>query len=32
VLLQERDHATRVFVRASFAAHLADWLHAAGTP
>mgnify|MGYP003288468797 CR=1 FL=1 len=31
VLLQERDQATRVFVRASFAAHLADWLHAAGT-
>jgi sarcosine oxidase, subunit gamma len=28
VLLQERDHATRVFVRASFAAHLADWLTA----
>jgi sarcosine oxidase, subunit gamma len=28
VLLQERDRATRVFVRASFAAHLADWLTA----
>jgi sarcosine oxidase, subunit gamma len=28
VLLQERDQATRVFVRASFAAHLADWLAA----
>jgi sarcosine oxidase, subunit gamma len=28
VLLQERDQATRVFVRASFAAHLADWLTA----
>ena len=26
VLLQERDHATRVFVRASFAHHLVDWL------
>ena len=26
VLLQERDRATRVFVRASFAGHLADWL------
>jgi sarcosine oxidase subunit gamma len=26
VLLQERDRATRVFVRASFAAHLAGWL------
>jgi sarcosine oxidase, subunit gamma len=32
VLLQERDHATRVFVRASFALHLADWFHAAGAP
>jgi sarcosine oxidase, subunit gamma len=32
VLLQERDHATRVFVRASFAAHLADWFHAVGAP
>jgi sarcosine oxidase subunit gamma len=31
VLLQERDQATRVFVRASFAAHLAGWFHAAGT-
>ena len=31
VLLQERDHATRVFVRASLAAHLADWLLAAAT-
>jgi sarcosine oxidase, subunit gamma len=31
VLLQERDHATRVFVRASFAAHLADWLVAVGS-
>jgi sarcosine oxidase subunit gamma len=30
VLLQERHQATRVFVRASFAAHLADWLRAAG--
>jgi sarcosine oxidase, subunit gamma len=30
VLLQEREQATRVFVRASFAAHLAGWLHAAG--
>jgi hypothetical protein len=30
VLLQEREGATRVFVRASFAAHLAAWLHAAG--
>jgi sarcosine oxidase subunit gamma len=28
VLLQERDQATRVFVRASFAAHLAGWLTA----
>jgi sarcosine oxidase, subunit gamma len=28
VLLQERDQATRVFVRASLAAHLADWLAA----
>jgi sarcosine oxidase, subunit gamma len=28
VLLQERQDATRVFVRASFAAHLADWLTA----
>jgi sarcosine oxidase subunit gamma len=26
VLLQERDRATRLFVRASLAAHLADWL------
>jgi sarcosine oxidase, subunit gamma len=26
VLLQERDHATRLFVRASYAAHLAGWL------
>jgi sarcosine oxidase subunit gamma len=26
VLLQEREHATRVFVRSSFAAHLVDWL------
>ena len=32
VLLQEREAATRVFVRASFAAHLAGWLHDAGTP
>jgi sarcosine oxidase subunit gamma len=31
VLLQERDHATRIFVRASFAAHLADWLVAVGS-
>ena len=31
VLLQEREAATRVFVRASFAAHLATWLHDAGT-
>jgi sarcosine oxidase subunit gamma len=31
VLLQERQGAMRVFVRASFAAHLAGWLHAAGT-
>jgi sarcosine oxidase, subunit gamma len=31
VLLQEREAATRVFVRASFAAHLAGWLHDAGT-
>jgi sarcosine oxidase, subunit gamma len=28
VLLQERDQATRVLVRASFAAHLAAWLTA----
>jgi sarcosine oxidase, subunit gamma len=28
VLLQEREQATRVFVRASFAAHLAGWLTA----
>jgi sarcosine oxidase, subunit gamma len=28
VLLQEREGATRVFVRASFAAHLAGWLTA----
>jgi sarcosine oxidase, subunit gamma len=26
VLLQEREHATRVFVRPSFAGHLVDWL------
>jgi sarcosine oxidase, subunit gamma len=26
VLLQERAHATRLFVRSSFAAHLVDWL------
>lgn len=26
VLLQERDHTTRVFVRPSFAGHLVDWL------
>jgi sarcosine oxidase, subunit gamma len=26
VLLQERDQATRIFVRASFATHLAGWL------
>ena len=26
VLLQERQHASRVFVRASFAGHLVDWL------
>jgi sarcosine oxidase, subunit gamma len=26
VLLQERDRATRLFVRASLAGHLADWL------
>jgi sarcosine oxidase, subunit gamma len=31
VLLQERGHATRIFVRASFAVHLADWLVAAAT-
>jgi sarcosine oxidase subunit gamma len=30
VLLQERDEATRVFVRPSFAASLADWLVAVG--
>jgi sarcosine oxidase, subunit gamma len=30
VLLQERQGATRVFVRASFATHLAGWLHATG--
>jgi sarcosine oxidase subunit gamma len=28
VLLQERDHATRVFVRPSFAGHLVDWFQA----
>jgi len=28
VLLQERDRATRVFVRSSFAAHLVDWFTA----
>jgi sarcosine oxidase subunit gamma len=28
VLLQEREAATRVFVRPSFADHLAGWLHA----
>jgi sarcosine oxidase subunit gamma len=28
VLLQEREHATRVFVRPSFAGHLVDWLRA----
>jgi sarcosine oxidase subunit gamma len=30
VLLQERDQATRIFVRASFATHLAGWLLRAG--
>jgi sarcosine oxidase, subunit gamma len=29
VLLQEREHATRVFVRPSFAGHLVDWLQKA---
>jgi sarcosine oxidase subunit gamma len=29
VLLQEREQATRVFVRASFAGHLVDWLQRA---
>jgi sarcosine oxidase, subunit gamma len=29
VLLQERAHATRLFVRPSFADHLADWLQVA---
>ena len=29
VLLQERSHATRVFVRPSFADHLVDWLQRA---
>jgi sarcosine oxidase subunit gamma len=28
-LLQERDHATRVLVRPSFAGHLVDWLQVA---
>ena len=32
VLLQERDHATRIFVRASFATHLAAWLLRASAP
>jgi sarcosine oxidase, subunit gamma len=30
VILQERDGATRVFVRPSFAAHLNGWLHITG--
>jgi len=29
VLLQERSNATKIFVRASFAGYLADWLEAA---
>jgi sarcosine oxidase subunit gamma len=29
VLLQEREQATRVFVRASFSSHLVDWLQSA---
>ncbi|HEX8859927.1 MAG TPA: sarcosine oxidase subunit gamma family protein [Actinomycetes bacterium] len=29
VLLQEREQATRVFVRASFSGHLVDWLQSA---
>jgi sarcosine oxidase subunit gamma len=29
VLLQERDRATRIFVRPSFAGHLVDWLQRA---
>lgn len=29
VLLQERERATRVFVRASFSGHLVDWLQSA---
>jgi sarcosine oxidase, subunit gamma len=29
VLLQEREHATRVFVRPSFSGHLVDWLQIA---
>jgi sarcosine oxidase, subunit gamma len=32
VLLQERDDATRVFVRTSFANHLATWLLRAAAP
>jgi sarcosine oxidase, subunit gamma len=32
VLLQERDQATRVFVRTSFATHLAGWLLRASAP
>jgi sarcosine oxidase subunit gamma len=32
VLLQERDHATRIFVRPSLAAHLVDWLLRIGQP
>jgi sarcosine oxidase subunit gamma len=32
VLLQERDDATRVFVRTSFANHLAGWLLRAAAP
>jgi sarcosine oxidase, subunit gamma len=32
VLLQERDHATRIFVRLSLAAHLVDWLPRMGQP
>jgi sarcosine oxidase subunit gamma len=32
VLLQEREAATRIFVRTSFANHLAGWLGRAATP
>jgi sarcosine oxidase subunit gamma len=32
VLLQEREAATRVFVRSSFASHLAGWLRRAAEP